>query len=745
MNRKDGSNKQDGRYQITVTDAGVHLCVWPPAGGGWPAAKADITKELIRQKYSSFDSVFISQVIREAKGIPVLIITSQHPRDGRYQITVTDVGVHLSVWPPANGGKPVTRSVIVQDLLQQKYQNFDAETISRVIWEAVGTPVLIISLLTSRDGCYQITTSNAGAHLSVWPPLGSGKVVSKTAIVEELQTLQYNNFDSDFISRVIREGLGIPVHVAMAVPRKDGRHQIMATDAGVHLSVWPPAGGGTPVSKAAIVQELEDRSFGKFDGDFLSKVIREAAGVPVLIVTSMEDELPSRIRVKISPDRMEAMASFELAADEPLMTIEEVHAALSDAGVVFGIDRSVLEVLSQMRFADNMICAQGNPPVHGENAWLKYFVDPDSQGRPVELEGGRVDFKESNTFLCVEEGQLLVEKIPATAGVPGTNVQGQPVPSKAGKDVRMPVGKNVIAVDDWRLYAAIHGHLNLFLDKRVNVVPVIVVEGDVDYSSGNIDFKGSVIVKGSVQTDFCVKAGGNIEIFGSICGGSVDGHSIIVHKGIQGMGRTVIKAQDRLVANFIENATVHVDQDVIVSDAILNSTVFAGTRVIVEGKRGLIRGGRVSAGEVVRASTVGNPSGVVTEVEVSVNPYFKDELRQLRQDIKKAEMFYEELKASLPYMKVQCGEKDSATKRERYQKNETEFKELPERIEQMRQRIVHLEERMASLQPGRIRVNATLYPGVRVSVGSLTRNLNDQHQFVSLYAQDGDIKFASLK
>lgn len=667
-------------------------------------------------------------------------------QNGRYKITVTDEGVHLSVWPPVYGGSEVAKSVIIQDLINQKFTGFDSDFISQVIREAMGIPVLIVNSLPSQDGRYQITATDAGVHLSVWPSTKDGLPAAKAAIIQELTTQNFTGFDSDFISQVIRDAVGKPVLIINSLPSQDGRYQITTTDEGVHLSVWPPVKDGSPAAKASIIQDLTDLNFVNFDSDFISQVIKEAIGAPVLIVNSLPtDERVPHIRVKVGLDRLEARIDVNIPEDGPMLTVEQLLDKLKSAGVVYGIDEDILETLTQTRSGTNIICAHGTPPCNGKNAYLKYHIDPDSQGRPVELEDGRIDFKEINSFLCVEEGQLLVEKVPATLGTPGIDVFGLSIPAKPGKDKNMPKGKNVILVDDWRLYAAIHGHLHIFLDKRINVIPVIVIDTDVDYSTGNIDFKGSVIVRGTVKPDFSIKAGGNVEVYGTVCGGMVEANSIIIHKGIQGMNRSIIKARERLVANFIENATVYVEQDIIVSDAVLNSSVFSGSRVIVEGRRGLVRGGRISAGEVIRACTIGNQSGTTTELEVAINPFLKDELLNLSQEIKKAQMLYEELKLQLSFIRNQGTNHLSAEKKELYKKNEAEYNALPDRLEELQQRKTNIENLVCSLKPGRIRVSHTIYPGVKMFIGSLKKIINDQYQYVSFYVQGSDIKFSSLR
>lgn len=740
--------KVDGRYEISANDGGVYLSVWAPGNGGWPVSKSTVIKDLTDRNCTEFDSDFIAKVIREATGTPVLIVNTQPKVNGRYEISANDTGLYLRVWAPGIGGWPVAKETIIKDLTARNCTEFDTDFIAKVIREATGTPVLIVNTQPKVNGQYKISTNAGGVYLCVWAPSNGGWPVTKAAIIKDLTERNYTDFDDDFIGKVIREATGMPVLIVNIQPKLDGRYEISANDTGVYLSVWAPGIGGRPVAKATIIQDLSSRKCSNFDDGFISQVIKEAMGTPVLIVNSPQPEAapPEKyIKVKVGFERLEARVSIAIPADKPTATREQILDALQAAGVVHGIDESAIAMLTRSHSVTNVVCARGTMATKGEDAYLKYTIDPDSQGRPVEMEDGRVDFKETNQFLCVEEGQLLVEKVPATLGVPGTDVFGQPLPPKSGKDIKMPTGKNVINVDDWRLYAAIPGHLSLFLDKRVNVIPIIVIEGDVDYSSGNIDFKGSVIVHGSVQQDFSVKAAGNVEVFGTISGGIVEANNIIVRKGIQGMKRSVIKARERVVANFIENATVFADVDIVVNDVILNSAVYAGSRVIVEGGRGLIRGGRVSAGELISARIIGNQSGVITEIDVAANSLLKDELLSYRQEIKKAEVAYSELEQALVYFKAQGIEQLFGEKRQRYEKYKAEWTALPDRMEEMKQHIENIESILKTTKPGRVRVFGCAHPGTKVAIGTLTKVLNDPLQFTTLYALDGEIKYNSLR
>ena len=92
-------------------------------------------------------------------------------------------------------------------------------------------------------------------------------------------------------------------------------------------------------------------------------------------------------------------------------------------------------------------------------------------------------------------------------------------------------------------------------ERKISVIPVIEVNGDVDLSTGNIEFVGNVIVRGSVQTGFFVKAGGDVEITGTVSGGIVEGKDVVIRMGIIGMQNGYVSAVQDLQAKFIQNAT----------------------------------------------------------------------------------------------------------------------------------------------------------------------------------------------
>lgn len=61
------------------------------------------------------------------------------------------------------------------------------------------------------------------------------------------------------------------------------------------------------------------------------------------------------------------------------------------------------------------------------------------------------------------------------------------------------------------LIATMDGHLE-YSNGAFYVRPVLEIRGDVDYSTGNIDFIGDVQIAGDVRENFSVRATGSITV-----------------------------------------------------------------------------------------------------------------------------------------------------------------------------------------------------------------------------------------
>ncbi len=123
---------------------------------------------------------------------------------------------------------------------------------------------------------------------------------------------------------------------------------------------------------------------------------------------------------------------------------------------------------------------------------------------------------------------------------------------------------------------------------------VIIIENDVDFETGNIDFNGSVIIKGGVKAGFVVKAVGDITVKEIVEDALIDSQgNVILKGGFVGYGKGELTTQGDAVIEFAENQKIYAGGDVKVSDSLLHCSVEVDGKIFVMGKRGVVGGGRL--------------------------------------------------------------------------------------------------------------------------------------------------------
>ena len=218
------------------------------------------------------------------------------------------------------------------------------------------------------------------------------------------------------------------------------------------------------------------------------------------------------------------------------------------------------------------------------DARIEYHINFNHEVKPSILEDGTVDYKNLNMIQNVTKGQILADLIPATEGIPGRTVLVKPL-QQTWKEAIATNGKNTIISDNkLSLIAGIDGKAEL-LDGKIHVFAVYEVPGNVDNSTGNIDFVGNVIVNGNVLTGFEIKAGGYVEVRGVVEGASIFAKGdVVLKQGMQGMGKGYIESHGNVVARFIENGTVSAKGDII-TEVILHSAISCGARLKLQEER----------------------------------------------------------------------------------------------------------------------------------------------------------------
>ncbi|MGE5379850.1 MAG: DUF342 domain-containing protein [Methylocystaceae bacterium] len=318
-----------------------------------------------------------------------------------------------------------------------------------------------------------------------------------------------------------------------------------------------------------------------------------------------------RFTIKISPDRMRAY----LSANQTV-TPEDVFSRLSELGIKHGVNLELIgQVCSQHRKLTNIQIAAGTPSETGKDGTVTYHFHP-PEIKPQLTDNDRVNYYELGQVITIKQGQVLAVREPATPGTPGINIMGEPIKAMPGKNINFAFCRGA-RINGNELIAEIDGALT-WQQGKIGVSDLLLINGDVDFSFGNVKHPGKVVVKGFVREGFKVIADDDIEIKGGIVGAQVvsNGGSVIVHGGIIGQGKSLIKAAHNVEARFIQEATVKAGANIVVNEYILRSSLTAQDAVLVQGIKGRIIGDNtIQARSKIQANTIRNSKNLSLEVK----------------------------------------------------------------------------------------------------------------------------------
>jgi uncharacterized protein (DUF342 family) len=533
------------------------------------------------------------------------------------------------------------------------------------------------------------------------------------------------------------------------VEDKPGDVFIRLSADGVYLKAVPPQGKGKAATEAQVRSLLESRGVNEYDEALAAKILKEAGAVYVRIGNFKHRPInDSTVSVKIVDQEMKALIVVGPpgpgGAD---IAFEDVVSFLRNNGVVHGIKEDFLrEFMDRPRFNQLVTAAEGTNPGNGRDAYIQYNFETDqTKVRLREGFNGKIDFKDINIIQNVVENQPLAKKIPPEKGIPGSTVTAKTIPPKNGKDIVLPIGKNVHVGDDGvTIFADINGRVTVAQEK-INVEPVLTVQGGVNIESGNIIFLGTVIVNGNVEDGFSVKAAGNIEINGTVEKAELDAEGdVVVHQGINGKGGGIVRAGRSVWARFIENSTVKAGNMVIASDGIINSQVDALKRIVCNGKRASIVGGRLRTMEEINAKIIGSPmGGTETICEVGVSPQIKEEAAALTDKVEATEKELEEIKLDLQTLvNIKKQRQSLPEDKESYMNELLERRqELMANLQQSNERLEQIQKQQRELTV-RSRVSASfkVYPGVKIFIRNYREDVRDEFHSVTFILEDNLVK-----
>ena len=528
---------------------------------------------------------------------------------------------------------------------------------------------------------------------------------------------------------------------------RDGEVFVRLDPDGVMLKVTPPTGSGSRAVEREALEKLLQRTDGDLDKSRISRVVKAADGEFVKVGEyDYDPSADASLTVDITDNEMKAyLLAYPPGDSGADPSFAQIVTFLQSNGVVAGIDEEAIRRFEDDPvYRESVLVAAGEPPANGADARVVYSFETNPGHVTLKETNGRVDFKELNLVQNVVEGQMLARKIPAERGEPGQTVTGKLLAAEDGKDVDLPVGKNVrLSNDGMTALAEVNGQV-VITAGRIVVEPVHVIAGDVNLKTGNILFLGTVLVKGNVDDGFTVKAAGNIEVMGSVGKSILDAEGdIIVHQGVAGKNAGLVRCGKSVWAKFIENARVEAGDLVVVSDGIISSTILSDGRIICKGKRASIVGGQLKAVEEINAKSLGSVAGSETVLEVGYDPKRKEKLSQLEEQKQKFRGDLSDVTLNMSTIEnfVKAGRKIPTDKKKYYQELKQRRIDLEAEIRQLDEEAVEIRTYLSELKvAGRISASGTVFPGVKISIKDAFLEVRNEFKAVTFIADNNTVK-----
>lgn len=411
-----------------------------------------------------------------------------------------------------------------------------------------------------------------------------------------------------------------------------------------------------------------------------------------------------------------------------------------DNKVNAGIDKQTMDLLLTKVTSDKfpMTIARGKHPKNGLDGKIDFI----QEDRSNILRGDDWNFRDVMRIPTVKKGDKLAVVTLPTEGKDGMNVQGTALHSRSGKPVSIQAGKGVIyKAEDQTFYADKEGQMNIN-GRFLQVDDVYMVNETLSMKTGNLDFVGSIIIKGDVPTGYTVKAAGDVTIYGIVEAAQIiSGGSIYISEGLSGLRKGYLKADKDIYIGYINQGIAEAGQSIYVENSIIHSQCTTKEHILCQ--HGNIIGGSLSVGRSIEAGDVGNRLSTETAINLGLSKEIDDERtiletkrNELTATLNKLEIIGKKLKESQAHL--------DAKMRITMLRQRRSYEQITEKVNQINVKLERMEPFLGSEEKAYLIVRNHLHPNVVISFGKYKRKINKPRRTVQLQLVNNDIVIRAL-
>lgn len=420
----------------------------------------------------------------------------------------------------------------------------------------------------------------------------------------------------------------------------------------------------------------------------------------------------------------------------------EVIKAIQQMGVKHGLKHDELREAIRKGECENQLVAEGTWPVLGNPVEFRNYLEELEQKLSEVDEDAFIKYSDLGHLLLVKPGDKLMRRIPPVPGKDGVDLMGNMVPTRPLVNANFNAscsGTKFDENDPDLLLAAISGQPKL-ISNGVKVNNVIEIE-NIDLSTGNVDFEGTIHIAGDVKSGMKLHATGDIFINGMIEAAEViAGGDISVKGGIIGSAETqsnntpqtevnlnpnvkaaIVSQHGSVQAMFAQNMSISARKAILITGNCTQCDMRAGEEIIVGKekslKNGQIIGGMAQAMKLVKAVSIGSHSAGATKLILGDDPTWGDKVYEKEKEISAKTDEFEMKVKLLNHLRQEKKKKPESVKDADIAKTDAERAELIDHLKVLNMELQKLKEDHIALEDVRVQVLSELYEGTEIRIG----------------------------
>ena len=422
-------------------------------------------------------------------------------------------------------------------------------------------------------------------------------------------------------------------------------------------------------------------------------------------------ELPLRNTPKFTPpDESQLQAALEAKDIDVTPAVQERIKALAALCTPNAQEQGPAEI------PERYLIAEGTPAIdakHGAFVWAEKYqknVD-DWQG------DAPINYYSANSIVTIDANEEIGRITPPSPGVQGRDVFGKEIIPRLMTGNPILLGNGLRNADYSKEVVVTETAGRLEQDgQKLSMKEVLQINGDIDFSAGNVDSVIDVNISGEVKPKFTVKTTKSITIGGAVETAELNaGMDIQIRGGLFGRDSAyVVCAGQNIAVSICDGARIVAGGDLCVTKEIINSHIDVAGELKIE--HGSIIGGELHARAGAKIRNAGSELNVVTRLSVGVDGAVLYRSQQMEAQIRKqrdqAAQIQKMVTPLISNMKrLSPAQREQATE---LMAKSMDIETAADTLEQERQAMI---QAATPPEPAYIDITGTVYPGVILVFG----------------------------